>query len=151
MFNKREIEMHFDIVIGDNAIINGDMSSEGSIRIDGQINGNVSSKGNVIVSDSAAITGNIDCLNTEIYGSCKGNVYVTGKVNLHENAVLIGDVMAKAFSTKEGAHFSGQCHVNDSESNTNTSSKLINLNTKDSANAPTNEDEKSDPPHKKVK
>lgn len=126
MFTKREIEMHFDIIIGENATINGDMKSEGSIRIDGQINGNVSSKGNVIVSDSANINGDIDCLNTEIYGSCKGNVSVKGKINLHENAVLIGDVMAKAFSTKEGAHFSGQCHVNESES-----SNLIPLSSKE--------------------
>lgn len=117
MFSKKEIELNFDLIIGENAVIHGDMESEGSIRIDGKIFGNIQSHGNVIISDAAIVTGNISCLNTEIYGTCHGDVNVKGKINLHENASLDGDVYAKSFSTKEGAHFRGQCHVNTNEGN----------------------------------
>lgn len=111
MLLKKEIEMHFDIIIGETAVIDGDMNSEGSIRVDGTINGNLTCKGNIIISDKALVTGNICCLNAEIYGSCIGNVSVQGKVNLHEHASLDGDISAKSFVTKEGAHFLGKCYV----------------------------------------
>lgn len=154
MFSKKEIEVNFDIIIGENAVIHGDMESEGSIRIDGKIFGNIKSHGNVIISDAAVVTGNITCLNTEIYGTCLGDVNVKGKINLHEKASLDGNIYAKSFSTKEGAHFCGQCHVNTNEDKVPDQpledKKLIALSSKesDSANTavhenPTNHDSKT--------
>lgn len=111
MFQKKEHDVNFDIIIGPNSVIKGDLESEGSIRIDGKIKGNVTSLGNVIVSESAYVSGNIICANAEIYGNCQGDVRVQGKINLHHNASLQGDVVAKSFSTLEGAKYSGNCSV----------------------------------------
>ncbi|MGX8797572.1 bactofilin family protein [Fusibacter sp. JL298sf-3] len=111
MFQKKDIEMNFDIIIGPNSTVKGDLESDGSIRIDGVILGDISSKGNIIISEQAKVTGNVACLSTEIYGVCKGNVSVQGRVNLHENASLDGDVIARSFNTKEGAHFTGNCTI----------------------------------------
>lgn len=155
MFSKREIEMNFDIIIGENAVIHGDMESEGSIRIDGKIFGNIKSHGNVIISDAALVTGNISCLNTEIYGTCRGDVNVKGKINLHEKASLDGDIYAKSFSTKEGAHFCGQCHVNTNEDNAPIQhiedKKLIALSGKENESSHVNIDETSTSPDGKIK
>lgn len=115
MFQKKDIELNFDIIIGPSSMIKGDLESEGSIRIDGKVFGNITSQGNVIVSENAFVEGNIKCLNTEIYGHCKGDAHVKGKINLHHNSSLDGDIIAKSFSTKEGAHFSGACTVDPNE------------------------------------
>lgn len=116
MFQKKDIELNFDIIIGPHSMIKGDLESEGSIRIDGKVVGNITSQGNVIISENAHVIGDLKCLNTEIYGHCKGNVHVKGKLNLHQNASLDGDVISKSFSTKEGSHFNGQCTVDPNES-----------------------------------
>jgi cytoskeletal protein CcmA (bactofilin family) len=115
MFQKKEFESNFDIVLGPNSIIKGDMESEGSIRVDGKVIGNITTLGNVIVSENAYVNGNITSASAEIYGVCEGNVQVKGKLNLHQNATLIGDVLAKSFNTKEGASFKGNCIVDPDE------------------------------------
>lgn len=112
MFHKKEIETHFDVIIGPSSLIRGDIESEGSIRIDGKITGNLTSMGNIIVSENALIEGDIKCMNADIYGKCIGNVTVKGKVNIHQNATLVGDVSSTCFSTKEGSVFKGNCTVN---------------------------------------
>lgn len=115
MFQKKEVESNFDIIIGPNSIIKGDVESEGSIRIDGKIIGNVTTLGNVIISENALVHGDITSSNSEIYGVCEGNVKVKGKVNLYQNSTLVGDVFAKSFNTKEGASYKGNCVVDPGE------------------------------------
>ncbi len=115
MFQKKDIDVNFDMIIGKNSLLKGDIESEGSIRIDGKIIGNITALGNVIVSENALVRGSISCLSVELYGVCHGDVSVKGKLNLHQNASLSGNVIAKSFSTKEGAQFKGNCTVDPKE------------------------------------
>lgn len=48
MFQKKDSEVNYDIIIGLKSIIKGDVESEGSIRVDGKIYGNITSLGSVI-------------------------------------------------------------------------------------------------------
>lgn len=115
MFQKRESESNYDIIIGSSSLIKGDIESEGSIRVDGKIFGNIKSLGNVIISENAYVKGDIVSLNAEIYGKCEGNVQVKGKINIHQNSSLIGDIIAKSFNTKAGSLFKGNCIVDPEE------------------------------------
>lgn len=126
MFQKRETESNYDIIIGPSSLIKGDIESEGSIRIDGKIFGNIKSLGNVIISENAYVKGDIFSVNAEIYGKCEGNVQVKGKINIHQNSTLLGDIIAKSFNTKEGSLFKGNCIVDPAEELIITIDELIN-------------------------
>ena len=115
MFQKKDIESNYDIIIGSSSLIKGDIESEGSIRVDGKIFGNIKSLGNVIISENAYVKGDVFSMNAEIYGKCEGNVQVKGKINIHQNSSLIGDIIAKSFNTKEGSLFKGNCVVDPEE------------------------------------
>lgn len=115
MFPKRTVEVNYDIVIGAYSIIKGDIQSEGSIRVEGKIQGDITSLGNVIISENAFVKGNILSQNADIYGQCHGDVKVKGKINLHHKATLIGDIVAKSFNTNEGSTFKGNCFVDPEE------------------------------------
>ena len=115
MFQKKEAETNFDVIIGPNSIIKGDIESEGSIRIDGRIIGSIKSLGNIIISENAYVKGDIQSFNADIYGKCEGNVHVKGKINIHQNSSLMGDIIAKSFNTKEGSMFKGNCVVDPTE------------------------------------
>lgn len=115
MFQKKENTTNFDIIIGPNSTIKGDIESEGSIRVDGRIIGNITSLGSVIISENANVSGNIISQSADIYGKCEGNVHVKGKINIHQNSSLIGDIIAKSFNTKEGSLFKGNCVVDPAE------------------------------------
>jgi cytoskeletal protein CcmA (bactofilin family) len=126
MFQKKEPESNYDIIIGPNSLIKGDIESEGSIRIDGKIFGNIKSLGNIIISENAYVKGDIFSVNVEIYGKCEGNVQVKGKINIHQNSTLIGDIVAKSFNTKEGSLFKGNCLVDPAEELVITIDSLLN-------------------------
>ena len=115
MFLKKEVISNFDIIIGAHSIIKGDIQSEGSIRIEGKVYGDITALGNVIISEKAYISGSIISQNADIYGQCEGDVKVRGKINLHHNSSLIGDIIAKSFNTQEGSTFKGNCIVDPEE------------------------------------
>lgn len=111
MFSKKEPSMSFDLVIGPNSLVNGNLESEASIRVDGKVIGNITSKGNVILSDKGVIEGDITCENLEVHGSCTGNIKAKGKIELSSSSKLIGDIICKTLNTDQGASFEGNCKV----------------------------------------
>ncbi len=115
MFPKKEVEFKFDIIIGPNSIIKGDLESEGSIRVDGKVLGDIKSLGNIIVSEDAYINGSLMCTNADLYGVVEGNVKTKGKINLYHKASLNGDIVCKSFNTEEGATYKGNCFVDPEE------------------------------------
>ncbi len=115
MFPKKEIDFKFDIIIGPNSLIKGDLESEGSIRIDGKVIGNIVSLGSIIITEDAYVNGNVTCTSADIYGVVEGNMSTKGKINLYHKASLNGDIICKSFNTDEGASFKGSCSVNPDE------------------------------------
>ncbi len=61
----------FDVIIGLDSSINGDIVSEGSVRIDGKVSGSVKSKGDVIIGDHAVVDADVEASYCEISGSVK--------------------------------------------------------------------------------
>lgn len=101
----------YDIIVGANTKIDGDITSEGSVRIEGTINGAITAKGNLIVGPAAHVTGNIDCGNIEISGNVKGNITASGNTQVYPSGSLIGDLDVISFNIEEGAVFDGNCKI----------------------------------------
>jgi hypothetical protein len=68
---KKNIDFDFSSMnkIGDGTSINGDINSNGDIRIDGSIVGTVKCKGKLILGPSGIVQGDIICANAEISGT----------------------------------------------------------------------------------
>jgi len=56
--------------------INGDLTSDTNIHLEGEVNGNVSCAGRVIIGTSGKINGNLVCVNAEIDGAMDGQLMV---------------------------------------------------------------------------
>lgn len=114
MFNKKE-----DKPVGPNAmnqfgngtVINGDVSTEGDIRIDGKVTGNVSCKAKVVVGGTGIIEGDIVCQNAYIDGKVNGTIEVSELLILSKTANLSGDIKIKKLVVEEGAKFTGRCSM----------------------------------------
>jgi cytoskeletal protein CcmA (bactofilin family) len=109
---KNQSAKLFDIIVGKNSTIEGKITSEGSVRIDGQLNGDVISKGDVMIGPDAKTTGNIDAVNIEISGEVEGDVTATGSFRIYETGMLFGDIRVSSFAIDEGGVFEGLCHIN---------------------------------------
>ena len=62
--------------IGQGTKIEGEITSEGTIRIDGRVDGFVESKSRVIIGQTAVINGDVVCHSLDISGKIKGKVQV---------------------------------------------------------------------------
>jgi cytoskeletal protein CcmA (bactofilin family) len=112
MFGKKE-----DKPVGPNAmnqfgqgtIINGDISTEGDVRIDGKITGLVTSKAKVVLGTTGVIEGDVLCQNAYIDGRVSGNIEVAELLILSATAHVSGDIKIKKLVVQEGAKFFGKC------------------------------------------
>ena len=89
--------------------INGDLTSDSNILLEGEVNGNVSCAGRVIVGTSGQINGNLGCVNAEIDGAMDGQLMVENLLVLRSTARIKGDIQTMKLHIEEGAFFEGAC------------------------------------------
>lgn len=110
MRNKKEVKI--TTIIGKDAQSTGDFVSEGSVRIDGKINGNVTVTGTLIVGATGVINGDVSARDVVIGGEVMGNLTAPEKAELTETARILGDITTKVIVIDEKAVFQGRCDMN---------------------------------------
>jgi cytoskeletal protein CcmA (bactofilin family) len=85
--------------------IEGDLTSDGDVQVDGHINGNVSCT-HLTISNGGEISGDIKAKEIVVRGKVKGTIRAT-RVMLMDSAHVAGDIFYDRMSMEEGAHFVG--------------------------------------------
>lgn len=88
--------------------ISGEVNSEGSIRIDGKLDGSLITQGKLVVGNSGTITGDVNCQNANIEGRIEGKLEVKEMLILKQSAVIHGDISTRKLVVEEGAIFNGK-------------------------------------------
>jgi cytoskeletal protein CcmA (bactofilin family) len=130
----------FDVIIDKNSSITGSITSVGSVRIDGTVNGDIKSNGNVIIGTDANVIGNISANNIEISGTAAGDILSNSLLKIYETGKLEGNIEVMSFMIEEGGFFKGNCLIN-SNGLVKTEEPTENKNT--NSNKDTNKQEKS--------
>lgn len=97
----------FETVLGANSVLNGALSSQANVRLDGSFEGSLEINGNVLVGETGKIIADINAKNIVIAGSVRGNVN-GNKVQLLRTSRVWGDISAAAITTEEGAFIDGK-------------------------------------------
>lgn len=108
----RNKDVKITTIIGKDAECNGDFNAEGSVRIDGTINGNVTVTGTLIVGATGSINGDVEAHSTIVGGEIIGDVRVTDRTELTSTARLIGNITTVVIVIDENAIFQGSCNMN---------------------------------------
>jgi cytoskeletal protein CcmA (bactofilin family) len=111
MSEKNYEETQAETIVGPSVKVEGELASEGNIRIDGQVNGNIQTTQNLAVGEHAVITANIKALNAVIAGKIKGDIMVEEALEITETGKLEGNIQAKIISIAPGAVFRGHCQM----------------------------------------
>src|ERR1044071_2184316 len=80
-------------LIGAGTTIEGDIRSNGDIRIDGTVFGNVHSKAKVVIGNTGVVEGDINCQNADISGSVKGKTNISELLFLKASSKINGDIV----------------------------------------------------------
>lgn len=112
MAKNFEVVEHQSInLIGAGTTINGEIKSNGDIRIDGTLTGKVHSKGKVVVGNTGVIEGEIYCQNADFSGTISAKVEVLGLLTLKATTKLKGDINTNKLAIEPGARFTGTCNM----------------------------------------
>jgi cytoskeletal protein CcmA (bactofilin family) len=91
--------------------VRGDIETEGTLRIDGRLEGSIRRADIVIIGMGASVTGNISAREVIVGGSVEGNVIATTRIELQPSAVVTGDIDAGAIMVQEGCTIQGRLTV----------------------------------------
>ena len=99
-------------VIGADVEIIGTIKSNGSVRLDGKLEGELLCGGNAILGKSAQVKGNITATSVSIEGKISGNILAKDKIEMKATATVNGDIKARRLSVEDGVTFVGRSEVN---------------------------------------
>jgi excisionase family DNA binding protein len=80
-----------------------------NLRINGKFDGNLETKGNLTISSSALVIGDIVGDNIIIGGKIKGKITAKERLTLLPSAIVNGDIYPAKLNVAEGAILEGKC------------------------------------------
>lgn len=91
--------------------VEGTVTSESDIRVDGIIIGTLNCNAKVIVGPTGVIEGDVKCENAVFEGTFKGNLNVAQLLTVKETAQIHGDVITNKLLVQSGATFNVTCRM----------------------------------------
>ncbi len=98
-------------IIGKGTVVEGNIETQGNIRIEGKVNGSVKSKSKIVLGQSSFIDGNIVAQNAELSGEVKGVVEISEQLTLRPSSRIDGDIITNKLIVESGATFNGGCKM----------------------------------------
>jgi cytoskeletal protein CcmA (bactofilin family) len=110
--NKKEATVargEIKAFLGEGTDFKGILTFEGTVRVDGKLEGEVYTKDTLIVGESAVVAAEINVHTIVISGVVRGNINATGKIEVHRPGKLFGNVKTPSLYIEEGVIFEGNC------------------------------------------
>lgn len=98
-------------VIAAGTVVQGNVSADGDLQVDGIVKGDVSTKTTLIIGGQAVIEGNISSQHADIAGKVNGTVKTTGLVTIRSTSAIVGDVITRDLNVEPGSSFQGRFQV----------------------------------------
>ena len=97
----------YDVLIGKNTVINGNISVQGCTRIDGYIEGTLAVDNTLHIGEAGVIKAPIYAQNAVIAGTVFGNIVCKGRLQLTNTAKVTGNLKCASLVIPDGAYFRG--------------------------------------------
>ena len=101
--------------MGPNDSLEGKLTYEGHVHVDGRAEGELHVSGNVEVATGAKVKALIEASNVTIKGDVEGALNARDKLVLGKNAKLSGDVTVRRLQIEDGASLNGHVRMGDFE------------------------------------
>ena len=98
-------------LLGDGTKFKGTIECDGTMRIDGTVDGKIVARDSLIVGESGIIKADIVASNIVVGGKITGNITAEDRVELLSTAQLYGDIQTANLAIAEGVIFQGNCNM----------------------------------------
>ncbi|THJ12574.1 MAG: polymer-forming cytoskeletal protein [Nitrospira sp. CG24C] len=100
-------------LLGRGTDFKGVVSFDGTVRIDGRVEGEIYISGTLIVGEHAVIEGVVSVGVLMNSGKINGTVTALEKIHILKPGVLVGDIRTPVIAIEEGSRFHGMCDMGD--------------------------------------
>lgn len=103
-------------IIGPGMSVVGDCTTDGTIRIEGRVEGSVRAGKAVVVGKDGVVEGDVSTQDAVISGKVRGSLVAASRLEVQAQAQIDGDVRAKRMQLEEGAVLNGTLQMGESAS-----------------------------------
>jgi cytoskeletal protein CcmA (bactofilin family) len=111
--------------VGEEVAFKGTIKYQGTVRVDGRLEGEIYTDGNLIIGQKAVITAKIEAGTVTCQGRITGEVLAKNRVKLLSPAVFDGTITTPSLSMDEGVIFNGSCNMSQKGERKGLGSKLV--------------------------
>ena len=87
--------------------VRGDLESNGTVKVEGTVEGHVQAKNQVLVAKGGVVDGDIDAREAVVGGQANGAIRALERVEIQSGATVNGDITTRRISVAEGASLNG--------------------------------------------
>jgi len=97
--------------LGKGTKIVGKLTFEGSVRIEGQVEGEITAQDTLTVGESAVVKAKITGTSVIVHGQVTGDIAARTRLELRAPSKVVGNITSGSLVIHEGAVFEGQCSM----------------------------------------
>jgi len=101
--------------LGKGAEFTGKLIFKGTVRIDGDFNGEIYGGGILVVGEGAHVEADINVESILVSGDVHGQIEANGRIEIYPPGRVLGNIKTPVFIIKEGAIFEGSSRMDNSK------------------------------------
>lgn len=98
-------------VIGSGMEIVGDIRSDGTIRVEGKVEGSIKAGKSVVIAPDGTLDGDIETQDVVVAGRVVGTITAESRVELQESCGIEGDIRSRRIQLDEGGRVDGRLYM----------------------------------------
>ncbi len=114
MYNNRQKERKdpdaVETILGDGAVFEGNVSCEGSMKVEGILKGDVKTVNTLVVGPNGSVAGDISAGEVIVFGEVKGKIDA-GTLEIKSTGRITGEVLIETLITEAGGAMMAKCEM----------------------------------------
>lgn len=98
-------------IIGPGMRVDGDCATEGTLRVEGRVDGSVQADKAVVVGTDGAVVGDIRTQDAVIAGRVEGSITADSRLELQASSRVKGDIRSRRVRIEEGGVVEGRIEM----------------------------------------
>lgn len=107
--HPQEVPLTANTVIGVNSNFRGTLMVSGTLRIDGEFEGDILHCERIEIGEHGILRADVEVKEALVLGRVHGNIRATGAIEMKTGARVEGDLTGMTVAMEPGAHFTGRC------------------------------------------
>ncbi|MDO5290819.1 MAG: polymer-forming cytoskeletal protein [Pseudomonadota bacterium] len=99
-----------DTLIAEHCTLQGDLTTQNSVKVDGRIQGTLRAEGRAIIGETGVVNGDVHAADLLVLGRLEGNVFAQ-RLHLQASARIHGNIETESLQVDPGARYHGSVNM----------------------------------------